>query len=113
MHELGIMFNIVRSVEEIARENDVEVIDTLILQIGEISPVVPHFIEACYPAAVDGTMLQETRLEIEIIPANGLCRQCKQVFNIVEHKKTCPNCGEGDWELLSGREFMIKEIVAC
>ena len=52
-------------------------------------------------------------LEIEIIPANGLCRQCKQVFNIVEHKRICPTCGEGDWELLSGREFMIKEIAAC
>jgi hydrogenase nickel incorporation protein HypA/HybF len=79
VHELGIMFNIVRSVEGIAVKNQVSKIDTLVLQVGEESPVVPHYLEACYPAAVDGTMLEETKLRIEIVP---------------------------------GKEFIIKEIVA-
>jgi hydrogenase nickel incorporation protein HypA/HybF len=74
------MFNVVRSVESIAQKNGLTQIETLVLQIGELAPVVPHYIEACYPAAVDGTLLQDTKLEIEIIP---------------------------------GREFLIKEIVAC
>jgi hydrogenase nickel incorporation protein HypA/HybF len=80
VHELGIMFNIVRSVESFALKNQVSKIDTLVLQVGEQSPVVPHYLEACYPAAVDGTLLEETKLKIEIVP---------------------------------GKEFVIKEIVAC
>lgn len=80
MHELGIMFNIVRSVENFALKNQVSKIETLVLQVGDHSPVVPQYIEACYPAAVDGTMLEETKLKIEIV---------------------------------SGSEFVIKEIVAC
>lgn len=74
------MFNIVRSVESFAANNQVTKIDTLVLQVGEESPVVPHYLEACYPAAVDGTLMEETKLKIEIVP---------------------------------GKEFMIKEIVAC
>lgn len=113
LHELGIMFNVVRSVETFARENNVSQIDTLVLQIGELSPVVPHYIEACYPAAVDGTMLQDTRLKIEITPGNGLCKQCHKVYNLIEHRGACPHCAGKEYEILSGKEFLIKEIVAC
>jgi Zn finger protein HypA/HybF involved in hydrogenase expression len=69
VHELGILFNVVRTVENFARENNVSQIETLVLQVGELSPVVPHYLEACYPAAVDGTLLQETHLKIEVTPA--------------------------------------------
>ncbi|MCE1252090.1 MAG: hydrogenase maturation nickel metallochaperone HypA [Anaerolineae bacterium] len=113
MHELGIMFNVVRSVERFAVENAVTQIDTLVLQIGELSPVVPRYIEACYPAAVDGTLLQETKLKIEITPGNAVCKTCNKVFNFLENHKLCPACGGNDWEIISGKEFMIKEIVAC
>lgn len=113
MHELGIMINIVEQVEQIARENEVEQIETLVLQVGEISPVVPQYLEACFPAAVDGTALQDTELQIEVIPANALCRSCKQVFHLLEHPRACPACGAEKFEVLSGREFNIKEIIAC
>jgi hydrogenase nickel incorporation protein HypA/HybF len=112
VHELGIMFNVIRSVENFAQKNGVTKIDTLVLQVGELSPVVPQYIEACYPAAVDGTLLQETKLKIEIIPGNALCKGCSQVFNLLRNPKVCPHCASEEWETLSGREFMIKEIVA-
>lgn len=113
MHELGIMFNVVRSVESFVQKNGVKTIATLVLQIGELSPVVPQYIEACYPAAVDGTLLQDTELKIEILPGNALCQGCGKVFNLLASGKQCPHCGGQSWEVLSGREFMIKEIVAC
>jgi hydrogenase nickel incorporation protein HypA/HybF len=112
MHELGIMFNVIRSVENFARQNGVTKIDTLVLQVGELSPVIPRYIEACYPAAVDGTLLESTRLKIEIIPGNALCKQCHQVFHLLDTKQ-CPHCQSTEWEVISGKEFNIKEIVAC
>lgn len=107
------MINVVQTVEIFAKQNGVTDIDTLVLQIGELSSVIPRFAEACYPAAVDGTMLENTKLEIEILPGNCICDNCKNVFNLIEHKGECPSCGSEDWELLCGREFLIKEIVAC
>lgn len=107
------MFHVVSSVESFARKNGVEKIDTLVLQIGELSPVVPQYIEACYPAAVEGTLLQETKLKIEMIPGNAYCKACQKVFNLLANHKKCPHCGEGEWDILSGKEFLIKEIIAC
>ena len=113
MHELGIMINVVNSIEKIAAENGVTRVETMVLQVGELSPVVPHYLEAVYPAAVDGTLLQDTKLEIEVIAANALCMHCGTEFNLMANKKMCPDCGNSEWKLVSGTEFLIKEIVAC
>jgi len=112
MHELGIMFHVVKKVEAIVRENRLTEVEALVLQIGELSPVVPHYIRACYPAAVDGTIMQNTRLEIETLPANARCKSCGQVYNLIEQRKVCPSCGAEEFEILCGREFNIKEIRA-
>ena len=113
MHELGVVFQIIRTVENFAVKNQVTTIDTLVLQIGELSSMIPRYVEACYPAAVEGTILANTKLKIEVLPGNALCKKCNKVFNLIEHQKICPNCQSDDWEIISGKEFFIKEIIAC
>lgn len=113
MHELGVVIEVIKTVENFARKNELTKIDTLVLQVGELSSIIPRYIEACYPAAVDGTLLQDTKLKIEILPGNGICKKCNKVFNLIENDNICPNCGSKDWDVLCGKEFMIKEIVAC
>ena len=113
MHELGIIFEVVKTVRKFAEENGITKIDTLVLQIGEISPIVPKYIEEAYPAAVDRTPFEDMKLKIEIVPSNGRCNNCSTNFNLLEHEGNCPSCGKKDFEVLSGREFMIKEIIAC
>jgi len=113
VHELGVVIEVVKTVENFAKKNEVTKIDTLVLQIGELSSMIPRYIQACYPAAVDGTLLQDAKLEIEILPGNAICQKCNKVFNLIENNNKCPNCGSEEWEILCGKEFMIKEIIAC
>lgn len=103
---------VIHTVENIAKKNGVSKIDTLVLQIGELSSMIPRYIEACYPAAVEGTILQETKLKIEILPGNAICKECNKVFNLIENNNKCPKCESKSWEILCGKEFMIKEIIA-
>ncbi len=113
MHELAVLIEVVKTVEDFAKTNGLTKIDTLVLQIGELSSMIPKYIEACYPAAVDGSLLEETKLKIEIVPANSICKKCHKVFHLIGNLYQCPNCGSKDWELLCGKELMIKEIIAC
>lgn len=113
MHELGVVIEVIKTVEGVAKQNNLTKIDELVLQIGELSSMIPKYIEACYPAAVDGTLLQETKLRIEILPGNAICKKCNKVFNLLENNSKCPYCTSEHWELLCGKEFMIKEIIAC
>lgn len=113
MHEIGVIIQVIETVESFARKNALTKIDALVLQIGELSSMIPRYVEACYPAAVEGTLLQDTKLRIEVLPGNAICKSCNKVFNLIENKNKCPKCDGKDFDILSGKEFMIKEIVAC
>lgn len=67
MHELGIMYHIVEQVLKVVDINQLSEVEAIVLQVGEMSSVVPRYLHACYPAAVDGTTLKNTKLEVEII----------------------------------------------
>lgn len=112
MHELGIMYHIVEQVLRVAEENKVTEIDALVLQVGELSSVIPKYLHACYPAAVDGTLLEKTKLEIEVLPANAICHGCGKVFAVLQNNNICPHCAKSDYEIISGQEFYLKEIRA-
>lgn len=111
MHEIGVLMEVVKSVERYAAKNEVESIVTLVLQIGELSSMIPKYMKTLYPAAVEGTILDGSELEIEILPANGLCKSCNKVFKVLEYQGRCPICNDSNIEVLSGKEFFIKEIV--
>lgn len=112
MHELGLVIEVVRVIERVALENNLTQIDSVILQIGELSSIIPKYVEKCFPMAIDNTALQHTNLKIEIIPANGICKDCNKVFNVKKTNGKCSNCESNNWDLLSGKEFVIKEIIA-
>jgi hydrogenase nickel incorporation protein HypA/HybF len=111
VHELGVVMNIIETVERFMRENRVEGrIETLVLQIGELSSMIPRYIKAVYPAAACGSALEGAELRIEILPGNARCSCCGKVFNVLANKGVCPACGGKETELLCGKEFFIKEI---
>lgn len=68
MHEIGVVMQVVESVNDIMRRNGLTRIQSLTLQIGELSSSIPRYVEACWPAAVGGTPLEEAALKIEVIP---------------------------------------------
>ena len=110
MHEIGVLIEVVKSVEKIAKENEVTKIETLVLQIGELSSMVPSYMKTLYPVATEGTILDGSELVIEVVPANGLCRDCGKVFHLIEQDFTCPRCLTNNFDLLGGKEFTIKEM---
>lgn len=112
MHELGIVYEIIRIVDSTVKENNLTKVEKIVLEIGQLSQAIPRFIESCYPAAISETPYEDTKLEIISLPANGKCRLCTEIYNIVDHRKVCPKCNGEDFTLISGQEFRIKEIVA-
>jgi hydrogenase nickel incorporation protein HypA/HybF len=111
MHEITVLVELIRMVETAAIQNNIDEIDTIVVQIGEMSSIVPRYMMEYFPNAAEGTLLENSKLKIEMIPANGLCHHCNKVFNIVKNKGNCPYCKADDWEILSGMEFILKEIV--
>ena len=83
MHELGVIVDVVEKIERIAEEQNITEIEAIVLQIGELSSMIPKYMQSLYPAATEGTILEHSRLEIEVIPGNGRCRNCSQIFRLI------------------------------
>lgn len=114
MHELGIVFHIIRSVEKIAVENDLSEIGSVTLELGEVSTVIPSYLQDCWKWAVKKTeLLKDADLNVEVIEAVTYCEDCEKTYRTVAYGKQCPHCGSARTYLVQGQEVNIKEIEAC
>lgn len=111
MHELGIVYHIIRDVENVARANDVGRVSSVTLLLGEVSGVVPDLLLDAWRWAADKKPItQGAELIVEPVDAVTHCEACGHDYATVEHGKTCPHCGSGATYLLQGQEVMIKQI---
>jgi len=113
MHELGIVFHVIDSVNKIAAENAVTRVNSVTVQIGEVSNVIPSAFEDCWNWAVKKqTVLKDAAIIMETLPAITFCEGCEKPYPTVQHGKICPFCGSERTYLMTGNEFLIKEIEA-
>ena len=111
MHELGVVSHVIKKVERVAAENDVEKVHAVTIELGEVSGVVPELLTDCWDWYVKKTeILQGAPLKIETIPAVTFCEDCRQEYGTLQYGRTCPHCGSGHTYLVQGNEFIIKEI---
>ena len=111
MHELGIVFHMIDTLEEVGAENDLTSIARVTLDLGEVTGVLPDYLLDCWRWAADRTeLLHGAELEIVEVPAVTVCNACGRTYPTIEHGKTCPHCGSPDTELLRGLEIEIREI---
>lgn len=111
MHELGVVFHVIDDVIDIAKENEVNHINRVTLEIGTVSGIVDDYLLDCWKWAVEKH--EETsgcKLEIEHIEAITHCEACGEDYDTIAHGKICPKCGSDRTFLIQGNEFVIKEI---
>ena len=111
MHEVGIISAMLKTIEGVMEEENLTKVEKIVLRVGELSGVLPHYMRECFPAAVYKTRFQDTKLELEIVSGIAKCNRCGLEFNGLQYDLTCPNCGNrDDFERLSGEELVIQEI---
>ena len=111
MHELGVVFYVIRDVKEVALQNDIEKVQSVTLAIGEVSGVIHDQLIDCWNWAVKKEpVIDGATLKINTIEAVTFCEDCKKEYPTVKHGKICPHCGSEKTYLLRGNEFIIKEI---
>ena len=111
MHELGIVFYIIRDVKKAAEENGVEHVSAVVMNIGEVSTMIPEYLTDCWRWAADKEpMLKGCELKVNTIPAVTHCEDCGREYETVRYGKKCPHCNSQNTWLLRGNEVEIKEI---
>ena len=111
MHEIGIVRELVRTVTDFAAWHGVSQICEVRVDCGELSLVIPEYLEELFPVVAKDSILANAKLTIRMVPGLAECEGCDEIFNVIEHKGYCPNCGSFEKTILSGKEFSIREIV--
>ncbi|MFR1724723.1 hydrogenase maturation nickel metallochaperone HypA [Emergencia timonensis] len=113
MHELGIVFEVLDRVKNIAAENKLspEEIAAVVLDVGEASLVVPKYLRNCWPAAIDRTEYEHVELKINEVVAVVECKQCGNFYEFLKNERKCPVCGCEEAVIVTGKEFLLKEIL--
>lgn len=115
MHELGIVFEVLDRVKGIVAENGISPpeVAAVVLDVGEASLIVPRYLRECWPAAIDRTEFEHVELEINELAAIVECKGCGFHYAYLENERKCPHCGCGQAVLISGKEFLLREIHLC
>ena len=118
MHEYSIMADIVKAALHSLEGYDVENVQIVFLEVGELTFLNPVQLKFCYNVLTENNILSGSILEITEKKAEIECRPCGYKGNMKERPQedhfrvpiiSCPKC-DGEIELLRGKECIIKSI---
>ena len=73
MHELGILYQAVRTVNRFAQEHHIAQIKHITLEIGKDSGFVPVFLKKLFPVAAEHfSLVQHAKLNLLTVPVKSL-----------------------------------------
>ena len=112
MHELGICDALLKMVRDIARDEELEEIERITVEVGSLSGVVPAYMSDCWEAVTDGTELEGVPFVVEELEGTARCMDCGEEFPADVNRLRCPGCGGEKLMPLTGRDLTLKEILA-
>ncbi len=110
MHERIVVESLLALALEEAEKAKASKILRIFIVVGELSGVVDEAVDFYFSFLSRDTIAAGASLSFEHIPVQLRCRNCDTVFLPEELDFHCPNCGEQQVEIASGRELYINSM---
>ena len=111
MHEIGVLTTAVDLAETAAKDNGLDHMSYITLEVGELTGYVPQFFEKYFPVVTENRpVFAGTKLRIRTVRGQALCQECQSLYNVMRNEGRCPKCGSREKKILGGQQFLVKEI---
>ncbi len=110
MHEVSIAEEIKDIVIKNLKKNNAKKVKRIVLQIGKLTSIVPDALLFAFEVISKNTPLENAKVEIETIEIKAKCKSCKKVFKLENFEYQCPSCKKTDFQIIEGREMVIRTI---
>jgi len=119
MHEFAFAMDIFKIAEATAKKYKAEKISEVLLEIGELTLIVPELLKRSFEIATAGTIAEGAYLNIQIIPGKLKCRDCNKISEVTITKEAqltglqlfyCPLCKSNNTEVVDGKKANVKNI---
>ena len=111
MHELGLCDAMLKMVRGIMKDEGVEEVRRITVEVGSLSGVGPAYMADCWEAVTDGTELEGVEFVVDTVQGTAQCMDCDAVFPADVDHLSCPDCGGHRLAPLSGQDLTLKEIL--
>jgi hydrogenase nickel incorporation protein HypA/HybF len=110
MHEMALAEGVLQLVEETAQREGARRVQRVIVEIGQLSSVMPEALCFCFDAVAQGGIARGATLEIIDAPGSGWCLACAVTVPLAESFAACPRCGSYQVQPTGGTEMRVREI---
>jgi len=107
MHELSIAASIV---EIAGRHAAGRRVAKVTVKVGHLRQVVPSALAFSFEVLAQGTPVEGAELEIEAVPAIGVCRRCGVESHLPAFPLQCQACGAFDLRIVAGEELVVESL---
>ena len=111
MHEISALHSAVELAEETAKENGIEHLSYITLEVGELSGYLPVFFQQYFPVVTENRpIFRDCRLNILTARGEALCMECHAIYQVTANEGRCPKCSSRFKKILGGQQFILKEL---
>jgi len=107
---MSIAQSLITIIEEEMEKHGATSLKSVRLHIGQMSAIVPDALSFCFQIITEGTALEGARLDMEMIPLRGSCRECGEEFEVRDYAFVCPACAGTQVDSISGQDLSIVEM---
>ncbi len=107
LHELSIAESVVQIASRHANGRRVTKVQ---IKVGHLRQVVPSALAFSFELVAEGTPVEGAGLEMEKVPATGVCRECSAESQLSNFPLQCRKCGGFDLEILRGEELLVESL---
>ena len=107
MHELSIAESVVRVA---SRHAEGRRVTKVYLKVGHLRQVVPSALAFSFELVAHGTPAEGAELEMQQVPATGVCKECGEETRLVTFPLVCDSCGSQDLKIIEGEELLVESL---
>ena len=110
MHELSLCDDLLSQVVDIAAQQQAESVESITVNIGELSGIEPSLLDTAFSLLKAGTVAESAELIIQQSPVIVFCPQCNAQAEVATNRLLCPVCLSTDTRLISGDEMILASV---
>jgi len=107
LHELSIAESVVQVA---SRHAEGRRVTKVYLRVGHLRQIVPSALTFSFELVAEGTPAEGAELQIQEVPATGLCHNCETESRLLNFPLQCRSCGSCDLRIVEGEELLVESL---
>ncbi len=110
MHELSLCDDLLSQVKVIAAQNNAQSVESITVQIGELSGVEVVLLESAFDLIKVDSIAEQAKLILQTTAVTVFCRACGAESEVPANNLLCQVCKGNETEVIKGNELILASV---